>query len=261
MKNLYLTIDDSPSPFTDEMVDFLESKSIPAILFVRGALLSDNPKPIIRAIERGFIIGNHLSNHLRSSELSFDEIRQEIEDTEMMIDAAYLMAEKKRRHKLIRFPHMDRGCGARVVNFDKYPEHKAVLKDIFLDGLNVKDKEPTEDMVRKKIDVQDYLVQEGYSQPFESVTHSFYTDTEMAKARDCMFTYSTADWMLTQRHKGKWPYKSIDDLIQKIKDTTYLHDENSADIICMHDDRENILDVTKQLLSFWLDNDAHFIDI
>ena len=31
-------------------------------------------------------------------------------------------------------------------------------------------------------------------------------------------------------------------LFRKIKETDHLNDENSADIICMHDDREDILD-------------------
>ena len=261
MKNLYLTIDDSPSHFTDSLTDYLESHDIPAILFVRGAFMSDNPKPIIRAIEKGYIIGNHLNHHRRSSNLSFEEIRQEIEDTEMMIDAAYLMADKPRPYKLIRFPHMDRGCGAHIVDFDKYPEHKAVLRQIFLDGLNVKDVPPTKEMREKKEQLQTYLKEEGYSQPFEGVTHPFFHDTEMKQARDCMFTYSAADWMLTDRHKGKWPCKTTDDLIEKIKNTPYLRDENSADIICMHDDRENLLDTTKTLLRYWNEKNVRFIDI
>lgn len=260
MKKIYLTIDDSPSLYTDEMIDFLEENHIPAILFVRGAFLSDSPKSIVRAIQKGFIIGNHLYHHKRSSELSFEEITEEILRTEMMIDAAYIIAEKERPLKLLRFPHMDRGCGAEVVEYHKYPEHKETLESIFLDGLNVAYFEPSADMRATKEKLQIFLDKEGFGQPFTEVTHSFFTQTEMASARDCMFTYSTADWMLTPRHKGNWPYKKIDDLIRKIETTPYLHDKHSADILCMHDDRENILPVMKDILTHLKTQDVKFID-
>ena len=261
MKNLYLTIDDSPSPFTDEMIDYLEENRIPAVLFVRGAFLSDNPKPIIRAIEKGFVIGNHLFSHERCSEMDFVKIVEEIERTETMIDAAYVVAGRERTHRLIRFPHMDRGCGAQIVEYEKYTEYKNILEDIFLDGLNVQSKRPSPEMLALKHKLQIFLEREGFSQPFEGVSHPFFENTEMESAKDCMFTYSTADWMLTDRHKGKWRYKTIDDLINKIDNAPHLKDDNSADIVVMHDDRENILGVMKEILDYWKNQGVRFLSV
>ena len=154
---------------------------------------------------------------------------------------------------------MDRGCGAEVVNYHNYPEHKHTLESIFLDGLNVSSSEPSDEMREIKEKLQTFLEEEGFNQPFDKVTHPFFTGTEMVSARDCMFTYSTADWMLTPRHKGNWPYKNIDDLIRKIKTTPYLQDEISADILCMHDDRENILPVMKAILTHLQTQNVKFI--
>ena len=55
----------------------------------------DNPGPIVSAIQKGFVIGNHLYSHQRSSELDFTTIIEEIQRTETMIDAAHLVAENR----------------------------------------------------------------------------------------------------------------------------------------------------------------------
>ncbi|MBP9050968.1 MAG: polysaccharide deacetylase family protein, partial [Alphaproteobacteria bacterium] len=59
MKFAYLTIDDSPSPHTDSLTDFLVERGVPAVLFCVGERIEANPSPIIRAIEKGMVIGNH----------------------------------------------------------------------------------------------------------------------------------------------------------------------------------------------------------
>jgi len=47
--NIYLTIDDSPSARTDDLVAFLTSRDIPALLFVRGDNMEQYPRAIARA--------------------------------------------------------------------------------------------------------------------------------------------------------------------------------------------------------------------
>ena len=69
----YLTIDDSPSPHTDEMIDYLAENNIPALLFCRGDFLEANPEPILRAIEKGFVIGNHSYAHQPFGTLSHED--------------------------------------------------------------------------------------------------------------------------------------------------------------------------------------------
>ena len=94
----------------------------------------------------------------------------------------------------------------------------------------------------KKQALQDWLKDEGFQSPeFRGIPHSWYNDTEVATAIDAMFTYSTGDWMVTERHRGKWPYKSIDDLKAKIDADPFLHKEG-AHIVLMHD-QDELLDV------------------
>jgi hypothetical protein len=71
----------------------------------------------------------------------------------------------------------------------------------------------------------------------------------MAEAIDAMFTFSTSDWMLTERHKGKWPYKTIADLCRKMDDDPYLSRTDSAHIILSHDDPDNLNPVTEALIN------------
>ena len=73
MPKAYLTIDDSPSQHTIELVDFLSTCGIPAILFVRGALLEQNPAPIEYAIQKGLIIGNHSYAHIPAGDMNPQE--------------------------------------------------------------------------------------------------------------------------------------------------------------------------------------------
>ena len=119
MLQAYLTIDDSPTKHTDMLADFLAARDIPATFFCIGSAYKDlhvqcegieqNPEPIRRVIEKGFLVGNHTYTHRRSSELSFEEVVEEIEKTETLIDGLYRQAGKARPMKLMRFPHIDRG--------------------------------------------------------------------------------------------------------------------------------------------------------
>ena len=59
---------------------------------------------------------------------------------------------------------MDRGCGAEIVEYHKYPEHQDILESIFfffLDGLNVEPKKPSADMLAKKHKLQIFQTKKG----------------------------------------------------------------------------------------------------
>ena len=85
------------------------------------------PDPIVRAIEKGFVIGNHTYTHRRASELSFEDVVVEIEKTEKMIDDMYQKAGRARTHKLLRFPHIDRGAGGWVVDYNAAGKYAVVV--------------------------------------------------------------------------------------------------------------------------------------
>lgn len=272
-RKAYLTIDDSPTNHTDALTDFLVAHDIPATLFCIGSAYHDmhipcegieqNPGPIERAIEKGFVIGNHTYTHRRSSELSFEEVVAEIEKTEMLIDGLYRKTGVARPHKLMRFPHIDRGCGGWVVDYDADKKYGDDLKDLFGSGLNINLTPPSPANVEKKQRIQDYLKREGFTtEAFRGVTFPWYQG-EMKASRDLLYTFSTSDWMMNpdlKRYADPWPYKSVDALKQKIDDDKWLADETSTHIILAHD-HNNMYDVTTALIDHICKSGVEFISL
>ena len=253
MKNAYLTIDDSPSRDTDALIDFLRARDVPALLFVRGAFMEEGAAfaRIVRAIEQGFVIGNHSYAHERTSEIGFTAQTEQILKTQDLIDRAYAQAGKEQAIKTIRFPHMDRATGAHVIDFDtvETPYRDYVCK-LFWDGLNVDtSRAPSPEQIELKSKMQEWLRAQGF-QKFSpaDVTHPWFTGSEMAQAVDVMYTYSTSDWMMTPRHAGKALYKTKQALVDKIHADVWLNREDSAHIILAHDDREDSFDITTSLI-------------
>lgn len=255
----YLTIDDSPSSRTDDLTAALAERGVPALLFCRGDLLEKNPAPVVRAIQKGFIIGNHAYSHTRFSTLSPERCVEEIEKTEKLIDAAYRAAGAGRPGKYFRFPHMDRGAGGWIVDYDAASAHRSTLLRLFGDGLNIDLKKPSAEMAEKKQKLQGYLISNGFTAPFlPHPLFPWYAQTEMAAAADAMFTYSTSDWMITKRHAGKWPYKTLDDLKKKMDDDAWLWHEDSVHIILSHDQDETV-DTTMALVDYMTGRGFEFL--
>ncbi len=273
-KRAYLTIDDSPTHHTDVMTDWLVAKDVPAVIFAIGSAYEDmhlkcegieqNPGPIERAIEKGFVIGNHTYSHRRSSVLSFEAVRTEIEKTETLIDGLYKKAGRARSHRMIRFPHLDRGCGGHVVDYDAADAKGYDLRSLFLDGLNIKLIPPTTAQTDNKARIQAYLKEQGFTAtPFAGVAFGWYQNTEMAQARDALYTFSTSDWMMNpdfEAYRADWPYKSVEALKAKIDADPFLNDPASANIILAHD-HNNMLEVTLELVSYMKNKNIEFLGV
>lgn len=271
MTNAYLTIDDSPTAQTDALTGALAARDIPAVLYCIGGAYEDlgipgqgiaqNPQPVIRAIQKGFVIGNHLYSHRRASELPYEDVVEEIEKTERLIDDCYRQAGIARPAKLLRFPHLDGGCGGWVVDYDAAPAYRDELVALFSQGLNISLDPPTDEQREKKQKLQDYLAGEGFTTAnFKAVHYPWYEQSGMAAARDALYTYSTADWMLNPAFAAfaaAWPYRSLDDLKQKIDDDPYLADADSADIILMHD-HEGLMEQNIALIDYMRDKGIAF---
>lgn len=262
MPKAYLTIDDSPSGHTDDLVDFLSARQIPALLFVRGDLLEANPAPITRAIQKGLLIGNHTYSHRRASENSIADTQVDILKCEALIEAAYKSAGVARSHKTFRFSYLDRGAGSWVVDFDQMAavDCKAA-QAVFWDGLNFCDRQkPDAALFDKQAMLQEFLSGEGFVAPFQGVDLGWYQNSEIAKAKDCFFTYSTSDWMLTKRHLAKnWPYKSLAALEKKIDEDPVLAAPESAQIILAHDQAE-IFEPVCALVDYFQAKSFEFLD-
>lgn len=238
----YLTIDDSPSDITDNVINFLEAEAIPALIFVRGDFLENHPAPIIRAIEKGYIIGNHLYSHQRASRLTPETVKDEILRTEALIEQAYHSAAVSRPFKAIRFPYLDRAMGAWFIEPDTITNTSAKerFEDLIEFGLgNNKSVVPTAPQIDIKNHIQDFLKSEGFAAPtFSACTASWYRENPCIKdATDTLITCSSSDWMLTQRHKEKWAWNNVADLSQRMLER-FTQDGNSAQIILLHDQSE-----------------------
>lgn len=258
----YLTFDDSASERMDDLVSYLHGKGIPAMFYCRGDKLDQNPDAAVRALRKGFILANHTYSHQRSSEKEIDWIIADIERCETLLDSLHAKAGVKPRGKYFRFPHIDRGTGAWIVDYDAYAaDDRAALLAAFTDGLNVQlGPRPDEAAFAKKQALQNWLKGAGYSQPFENVSAPWFANGEIARAADCLYTYSNCDWMLTARHRGKWPYASLDDLKQRARHDRYLSEEGSVNVVLAHDQAE-IVDVTIALVDDLVENGLKILEV
>lgn len=244
-----LTIDDSPSERTVDLVDFLVREEIPALLFVRGARMEDNPDAILYALKKGMVLGNHTYGHRRASEMGFEVFVADIEKTERLIEDAYTRTGLVRPGKYFRFPHLDRGCGAWVLDFDKVPEEwRSSVQAAFLEGLNFQSASPpTPELVELKDKFQVYLRDSGFTYPVRDTILEDVCPAE--NPVDWPFTFSTADWMLTKRHRGQHAYKTLEDLKRKIVTDPWLSDSSFNHVILVHDEAE-IFEVTRELIMY-----------
>jgi len=258
----YLTIDDSPSTRMDDLVDYLEEKGIPAVFYCRGDHLEDNTGSAIRALQKGFILANHTYSHQRSSEKDFAWIVEDIERCETLLEEVHAVAGVARKGKYFRFPHVDRGTAGWIVDYDRYDaKDKDALFAAFTDGLNVKSRDrPGKEAFDKKERLQRYLAGAGYTQPFKNVAHPWFAKGEIAGASDSLYTFSNCDWMLTARHIGKWPYKSVEDLKQKALGDPWLGVDGGTNVILAHDQAE-IVDVTIELIEDLANNGVKFLEV
>ncbi len=258
----YLTIDDSPSARMDDLVDYLEGKEIPAIFYCRGDRLEENPASAIRALQKGFILANHTYSHQRASEKEFAWTVQDIERCDAQLEELHALAHVPRRGKYFRFPHMDRGTGAWVVDYDRYKDSdRAALMTAFAEGLNVKSLDrPDSGAFTKKDRLQHYLSAAGYTQPFKGVTSPWFQSGEIAQAADSLYTFSNCDWMVTARHMGKWPYASVESLKHKALTDPLLREPGSVSVILAHDQTE-IVDITMELIDDLAENGLTFLEV
>jgi peptidoglycan/xylan/chitin deacetylase (PgdA/CDA1 family) len=264
MPKCYLTIDDSPSPYTEELCAYLKDRSIPAMLFVCGKMTEKfSIKSLIHAVKEGFVLGNHAYSHTHFQNLSSEKLVQEIEMTESIIDRVYYEAACEKPGLYFRFPHMDRGAGGYVVDYDQYPEKEVdFVRKLFLDGVRLPQHTPTSQDLSKKVKMQNYLSEKGYRQPFKDVTYPWFKGTELENAVDCMYTFSTSDWMLLDRHRGRWAYKTTDDLKAKIDNDKWLNSDDGNSIILMHDKPEpELLPICKTLIDHMVLKGYDFLSV
>jgi peptidoglycan/xylan/chitin deacetylase (PgdA/CDA1 family) len=69
-RELALTFDDGPGPFTPQVLSILEHESVPGTFFQVGSLEKDFHASTSEMVSRGFVIGDHTESHAPMSHLS-----------------------------------------------------------------------------------------------------------------------------------------------------------------------------------------------
>lgn len=109
--DIFLTIDDAPSLFTQKKIDRLLKHSIPAVFYVRGEFIQDHFASLVSAVNNNFLLGNHSYSHPYFSQIPLERCFDEILKTDSLIEEVYRAAQVSRPIKCIRLPFADRGAG------------------------------------------------------------------------------------------------------------------------------------------------------
>lgn len=200
MNKAVLTIDDGPSEITSEIIEFLQSENIPAIMFFLGKNILANYNIAKKAIKAGFIIGNHSVNHFTFSKLSIDECKYEIEETERLINELYLSCGITKYTKLFRFPNGDKG-----------KENKNIIQDI--------------------------LHKKGYvNLELDNITNAEYESYRNNFDKDIFWTLNFKDYLLS-RKEANFNISDINVIIEN--ELTLTNQKNIDHVFLMHDHPQN----------------------
>jgi peptidoglycan/xylan/chitin deacetylase (PgdA/CDA1 family) len=241
MPEAYMTIDDSPSPRTGELLEYLESRRIQALFFCRGDFIEIYPEAVQMILSQGHLLGNHLYSHQPCSNLGLDKTIEEIERTQILIEQACQCAGIICPGRYLRFPYLDRGDG------DKTEQRLYELAEALQNGSD-------EPFLRGGFvdSLQDYLHRKGYKQPFPDVNHPLYNVDLIRNAADCLLSFTSYDWMLSPRHIGKHNFKTVESLKENIDKNIHLLLEDSVNIVLFHDDKEGVIYETCELIDHML---------
>ncbi|MEQ6391275.1 delta-lactam-biosynthetic de-N-acetylase [Bacillaceae bacterium S4-13-58] len=82
-KVLYLTFDNGyEQGYTDQVLDVLKEKEVPATFFVTGHYVESSEELIQRMVQEGHIVGNHSWSHADFTTLGKEEIKEELRKVE-----------------------------------------------------------------------------------------------------------------------------------------------------------------------------------
>ena len=199
----YLTIDEFPSEDSMEKLNFLRKRNIPAILFARGDLLEQRPHIGVKAVRKGFVLGNHSYDHPDFSEISLRRARDQIDETDTIIDEIYRKAGEERKAKYFRFPYFNRG------GTEKRTE-----------------------------ELQEFLKDLGYRKPrFRDISYSWYREQGHHKFIDTYFTYSADIFRLFEKGNS---IETVQDILEKMdrnrpEERMGLRSKKSNDIVLIND--------------------------
>lgn len=236
MRKAYFTIDDAPTDDMYRKIDFLVSKNIPGIWFCIGEFMEKNPEPVIYAIQKGFIIGNHSWSHPHFSDITLEEARMQIQKTDMLIEEIYKKAMAHRPIKMFRFPYGDRGAG------DDLTSH--IFKN---NSTHVQS-------------IQMYLKELGYKNPFTDITYFWYSRAQHPKSVDIYWSFDCLDWALGIKRPFWYPsVYTRDDILKRMNLYFRKHKYSASGEIIITHDHINKKELFEPIINNLLTQDLTFV--
>lgn len=96
-KELFLTFDNGyENGFTPKVLDTLKAKQVPAIFFVTGHFVNDQPELVKRMVAEGHLIGNHSWSHPDMTRISNEKMKEELEKVKARV--AEVTGQKEMRY-------------------------------------------------------------------------------------------------------------------------------------------------------------------
>jgi len=226
VKQVVLTIDDSPTEHFLLKCDYLQTHHVPAVFFCIGRQLEAMPDMVTEAIKKGFIIGNHSYTHPHFSDLSLTGAFKEIEKTHILINELYNAADTPRPANWFRFPFGDKGDGC--------------YGKVFAN--------PRRANQDRRQAIQTFLQQLGYTQPdFQSITYPFYRQAGLLTDIDWHWTFDVMEWNLRML-RADFGLNSPEKVLRRLestcpedsrglrtRDKRWIGDPHSGEIILLHD--------------------------
>ncbi|MFK7696871.1 delta-lactam-biosynthetic de-N-acetylase [Paenibacillus sp. HJGM_3] len=79
-KELYLTFDNGyENGYTVKILDVLKEKQVPAVFFITGHYVKDQPELVKRMVSEGHLIGNHSWSHPDMTQISNEKMKEELD--------------------------------------------------------------------------------------------------------------------------------------------------------------------------------------
>ncbi|KZZ88836.1 Polysaccharide deacetylase [Ascosphaera apis ARSEF 7405] len=87
-RTIALTIDDGPTPYTRDLSSVLDAYNARATFFIIGSHVKGREDVLREIVSRGHEVGNHTMYDVPSKNLSVEELKQSIEETDRIIHDA-----------------------------------------------------------------------------------------------------------------------------------------------------------------------------
>ena len=99
-REVALTFDDGPGPYTDEILRILRRTDTPATFFVLGNMVEERPKLVARELHQGHAVGGHTFDHPHMGMLGLGDQIAEFNDLDQAMEDNHLP-----RPRLFRPPY------------------------------------------------------------------------------------------------------------------------------------------------------------